>query len=42
MQSTIQVFFKGKVPSRPINHDEPVAYGAAVQGAEAERYDEME
>ena len=33
MQSTIQVFFKGKVPSRSINHDEQVAYGAAVQGA---------
>ena len=29
----IQEFFNGKEPSRSINHDEAVEYGAAVQGA---------
>jgi len=33
VQSMLQKFFDGKEPSRSINPDEAVAYGAAVQGA---------
>merc|ERR1711977_584277 len=33
VQQLIQEFFDGKEPSRSINPDEAVAYGAAVQGA---------
>ena len=31
MQSLVKEFFNGKEPSRGINPDEAVAYGAAVQ-----------
>ena len=31
VQSLVMEFFNGKEPSRGINHDEAVAYGAAVQ-----------
>ena len=33
IQSLLKTFFNGKEPSRSINPDEAVAYGAAVQGA---------
>merc|ERR1719487_832857 len=33
VQSLLQDFFNGKAPSREINPDEAVAYGAAVQAA---------
>lgn len=33
VQQLVQDFFKGKEPSRGINPDEAVAYGAAVQAA---------
>ena len=33
IQSLLRTFFNGKEPSRSINPDEAVAYGAAVQGA---------
>ena len=31
MQSLVKEFFNGKEPSRGINHDEAVAYGAAFR-----------
>ena len=33
LQTLLQDFFNGKVPSREINPDEAVAFGAAVQAA---------
>ena len=33
VQSLLQEYFNGKAPSREINPDEAVAYGAAVQAA---------
>ena len=33
VQQLVKEFFNGKEPSRGINPDEAVAYGAAVQGA---------
>ena len=33
VQAMIQEFFSGKEPNRPVNPDEAVAFGAAVQAA---------
>lgn len=33
VQELLKEYFKGKEPSRGVNPDEAVAYGAAIQGA---------